>query len=512
MKASPFAELWADKRRLMALLVVASAAFALGAAGMYVVNRTWLLLATSSQTEMGSKHGDAEEHSEENGHSGKEESTSITLPKEKWDVAGLRVQQVERGTLSSAAWLTGKLSLNEDRVAHIYSLVDGQVHRVNVYFGDDVKQGQTMAVIDSKEVGTAKLNLYRDLLDAEFAQVNNEWGQKISTNTQELIKVLATQPPLDTIDEMFADKPMGEYRQQLIMAYASLYKSEKDVERLAPLARQGVTAGKQALAAKASYEGDRATFQALLEQLKFTSWQQALSAEQKLRQAEQAVAASRSHLYILGYKQTDLKNIDPLKEGEAIAHYEVRAPFDGTVIGKNVVLAERVGPDTEMFQVADLSTLWVQADIYQKDLPKLDQLGDTLHFRAPNTNHDHTAKIFYTGDILDPETRTVRLRALVENPQRHLKAGMFVEVALPGESIPDVLVVPTSALQEIEGKVIVFVQAGEEEFQKRNVVVGARSDGTVQIREGLKAGEFVVVAGGFALKSELMKGSISHGH
>ena len=323
---------------------------------------------------------------------------------------------------------------------------------------------------------------------------------------------MADQPPLNKIEEMFGNKRLGENRGKLMTAYASLYKSRSDYERIKPLAEQGVAAGKQAIAAKAQFEVDQATFQAMLEQLEFTAAQQALLAEQKLQQAEQAVAASRSRLYILGYKQDDLPDIDLIEEGEAIAHYEILAPFGGTVIGKKVVLAERVGPDTKMFQVADLSTLWVQADIYQKDLPKIRQLGETLRFLATDSDHVHEAKIFYTGDILDPETRTVQLRALVNNSDRHLKAGMFVEVALPGKMISDVVTVPAPALQEIEGQDVVFVQAGSEQFEKRDVKVGARSNGAVQIREGLEPGDKVVVAGGFALKSEFMKGSISHGH
>ena len=176
------------------------------------------------------------------------------------------------------------------------------------------------------------------------------------------------------------------------------------------------------------------------------------------------------------------------------------------------MLAERVGPDTEMFQVADLSTLWVQADIYQKDLPKTRQLGETLRFRSPDSDHLHEARIFYTGDILDPETRTVRLRATIDNPDRHLKPGMFVEIALPGETLSNIVTLPASAIQEVEGHDVVFVQTGLEAFEKRKVKVGMRSGDTVQIRDGLQPGNKVVVVGGFALKSELMKGSISHGH
>ena len=513
MKALPFSELWRNKGLLSVVTVIALIAIAIGAMGMLLLTRVFVDHRPATHEASVSGHDEEDKHVVGEDHGEKQiEDATVTLPKEKWSVAGLSIRPAERGTLPATTWVTGKLSLNEDRLANVHSLADGRVHEVNVRFGDDVREGQVLAIIDSKEVGEAKLELYRARLDAEFAQVNNAWTQKINTNAQSLISELENQPLLDEVDKKFREKPMGEYRQQLMSAYARLYKSRSDYQRLEPLASQGVAAGKQVLAAKATYEADRATFQALMEQLKFEAPQRALLAEQQLRQSEQAMAAARSRLFILGYKQADLRAVDPVKEGEAMAHYEIRAPFDGTVIGKSVVLAERVGPETEMFQIADLSTLWVQADLYQKDLPKLDELSDTLRFRSPEADHVHTAKIFYTGDILDPETRTIRLRAVVENPERHLKAGMFVEVALPGETLANVVTVPATALLEIDGQDAVFVQTGEDQFERRDIVVGAHGNGVIQIREGLRADELVVVTGVFALKSELMKGQISHGH
>lgn len=504
MNANRSENLWRNKRWLTVLIVYGLLAVAVGAAGMYSVTRFFLAAPVG---------GAAARPEEENGghNEPEEESPVVKLGKDKWPIAGLRVAEVESSNLTETEWITGKVALNEDRVAHLYSLVDGQVHEVKVQFGDEVKQGQVLTVIDSKEIGVAKLDLYKNRLESEFARINYDFMREINDNTQALIKVLADRSPLQKIEEMFGDKRLGENRQQLMTAYADLYKSRADYERLTSLG-EGVVAGKLLIEAKAQFEADRATFQALLEQMRFTVSQQALLAEQALQQADQTVAASQSRLYILGYKESDLKDLDPIKQGEAIAHYEVRAPFDGTVIGKNVVLAERVGPDTKMFQIADLSTLWVQADIYQKDLPKIRQLGEMLRFRAPDSDHIHEAKIFYTGDILDPETRTLRLRAVVDNPDRHLRAGMFVEVALPGETQSGVVTVPAPTIQEVEGQDVVFIQTGPEEFKRRNVKIGTRSDGAVQILEGLQPGDKVVVAGGFALKSELMKGSISHGH
>jgi len=489
--------LWRNKRRMLALMVYGLLSVAVGSAGMYAVTQTYLTEPVSGEASTEAERGADDKHGED--------SSEITLAKDKWAVARLRIAVVASGNLARTDWVTGKVALNEDRLAHVYSLVDGQVHEVMVQFGDDVKQGQVLAIIDSKEVGLAKLDLYKDQLNAKFAKINYEFMREINENTQALIKVLRDRPTLEAIGQTFDNKRLGDNRQQLITAYANLYKSRADYERLTSVAESGAVAGKFLIEVKARFEADQATFQAYLEQLKFTASQEALLAEQTYQQSEQKMAASRSRLYILGYKQDDLKSIDPIKEGEALAYYQIRAPFDGTVINKNVVLAERVGPDTEMFQFADLSTLWVQADIYQKDLPKIRQLGETLRFRSPDSGHIHEARIFYTGDILDPETRTLRLRAAIDNPDRHLKPGMFVEIALPGEMLSNVVTLPTSAIQEVDGRDVVFVQTGPEAFEKRNVKVGVSNGVAVQIRSGLQPGEKVVVAGGFALKSELMK-------
>ncbi len=484
-----------------------------------IVGAGVLYIAGPTRPPAGVQSPNSEDHEGGAGHDdgdGQEEA-NVTLPKAKWEAAGIRIAKVTTNDLTDSDWVTGKVSLNQDRVAHLYSLVEGRVHSVNVQFGDDVSEGAKIAVIDSREVGTAKLALSQSRLDAEFARVNNDWQQKVTANTLALIKALSDGVPLAKIDEQFGDRPMGDYRQQLLTALANLSKSRADFERLEPLSGTGAVAGRSTLAAKTALDADQAQFDALREQLKFTAPQQALLSEQQVKQAEQAVAAAKSQLFILGYTDSDLENLNPGQQGEGIAHFEIRAPFDGTVLAKNVVLEERVGTDTEMFQIADLSSVWIEADIYQKDLPKLTELGDELQFRVPilsgvDGQHSHQARIFYKGDVLDESTRTLKLRAVLDNPERHLKPGMFVEVKLPGATISDVLVIDASAVQTDENNTFVFVHQKGDEFERRNVTLGTSSGGLVQVREGLKAGEQIVVEGGFSLKSELMKGQISHGH
>jgi len=305
---------------------------------------------------------------------------------------------------------------------------------------------------------------------------------------------------------MFRDKPMGANRSKLLTAYADLYKSRVDYERLQPLGRKGIASGKQVLAAKAAYEADQATFHAWLEQLKFTAWQTALMRQQELDKALSREAISRSKLYILGYTADQLKQIDPRTEGEKIARYQVRAPFDGTIVNKNVVLLERADPSAQLFELTDLSTLWLQADIYQQHLPLLKKLsGNTIRFRSSEYGHEHRARVFYRGEVIDPKTRTARLMAAVPNPDGHLKPGMFVEVELPGVAISNVLQVPVAAVQSYENKSFVFVHLGGDKFLRRDVTTGQSSNGLIEIQSGLKPGEPIVTQGAFALKSEMLK-------
>ncbi len=452
---------------------------------------------------------------EEAGHEEGEE-TVVKLPKEMWEAAKLKVQPAARQTINVQTWATGKLTLNEDRSANIFSITEGRADEVPAKLGDRVKAGQTLAIIDSREVGTAKLELYQARLQEKFATQANDFAQLIKTNALQLIDSLDQQDSPEQIEKKLGDKPIGKYREQLLGAYTMLVQARADYDRIQSVAETGAIAGKQLIQVEANLNTAKASFNAILEQLRFAVPQDALQAEQTLQEAGQAVEVAKAKLEILGYSEKQLTDIQPDQKSGHLSHYEVVAPFAGTIIAKNVVMAERVGTDTEMFRLADLSTVWVQADIYQKDLPAIARLGDTMTFRAPTAQdgslHTHTATIFYRGDVLDPGTRTMRLQAVAENKDGHLKPGMFVEIEIPSQDSQDILAIPGSAVLEVDDQKVVFVQEGETEFRKVAVVTGTTSNGVVEVRQGLKVGDKVVTSGAFALKSEMMKGEISHGH
>lgn len=448
-------------------------------------------------------------------HEGHEEHAEgvVEMSPAKQESAGVVVEPARRGDLVLSKTVTGKVAANEDRLAHIYSLVEGTVHEVQVGYGDRVRKGEVLATIDSKEVGQAKLGLVRDRLQVRIARVNLKWKQTIAENTQALIRTLDEGATPSGIAETFHDRPMGTYREEILSAHARVYQTRAEYERSKALSQRGSVSQREYEKAKADNEAAQATFNALKEQARFTTEQESIQAQQAMEQAMVAEGTSRSALYILGYSEDQVGGMDPLGEGEEVAHYDISAPFDGTVLEKDVVVDERVGPQTKLFDLADLSVVWVRADIFEKDLAGLAKLkGKTIRFRSASyPGRAFEARVFYTGEQVDPRTRTVPMMATAENPEGLLKPGLFVEVELPVGTAPSVVQVPKSAVQTDGGETFVFVRRAPGEFEKRAVSVGREGPSTVEVAEGLDGGEPVAVKGTFALKAELKRGELSEG-
>lgn len=438
-----------------------------------------------------------------------EENTSpasgkVTLPQSKWKTGHVHVEPVTVGDLQKMQIVTGKLSVNEDRTVHIFPMVNGRVREVNVLYGQDVEKDQTLAVIASRELAEAKLTLFQNRLETRIAKVNADRAALINTNTQQLIEAIRANKSFKELEEMFAGKIMGDYRKQLVQSYSNVQKSLLDLERLSSVS--SAVAGKALIQAKASVDADKASFLAVLEQIQFDAEQNALLLQQTLEKAQAQEAINSAKLQILGYTENELKAIDPAKQGDQISYYLLKAPFAATVLEKDATIDETVSANTQMFRLADLTSLWLEADLFQKDLPFLQNMtSDKIRFRLSGASEFQDATLFYKGDIIDPKTRTTHLLANVHNADRRLKPGMFVEVELPGKLAKKVVQVPDTAILTQDGKQFVFVYLGGDEFEQRFVQTGIQSSGMVEIIRGLQAEDRVAVEGTFALKSELMR-------
>lgn len=242
---------------------------------------------------------------------------------------------------------------------------------------------------------------------------------------------------------------------------------------------------------------------------KITALEDFLKAKQELIEARiEFEKAEQKHSAL------DLKDNDHGrgKEGRGVsgARYEITAPIDGTVIRKHLSLGEVIEADTEAFLLADLSTVWVDLSVYQKDLPFVRE-GQKVKIIAGHGIPDAQAKIGYVGPVVGERTRTALARVVLPNPEGHWRPGLFVTARVDIENARVPVTVKTSAIQQVHGQSSVFVKT-DDGFRAQPVTLGAEDENRVEITSGLQEGRLYVTKGSFTLKAQLDKGTFGHGH
>lgn len=200
-----------------------------------------------------------------------------------------------------------------------------------------------------------------------------------------------------------------------------------------------------------------------------------------------------------------------IESNESLNNYEVRSLIDGTIIQRHVTLGETIPADSECFVVADLSTVWIDINVYPKDL-ELVRPGNTVRVEASNIKREAEGKISFVGPVVSEHTRTAVARVVLPNPENVWRPGMFVTAQVATASVEAALVVTREAIQTIEGKPSVFVETETGAFRAQAVTLGRKSERDVEISSGLKAGDKYVSKGTFVLKAELGKAAAGHSH
>jgi membrane fusion protein, heavy metal efflux system len=221
---------------------------------------------------------------------------------------------------------------------------------------------------------------------------------------------------------------------------------------------------------------------------------------------------AQDRLRLLGMDEDAIKRLD---RDQAIRSYvPIEAPFDGRVIARNLTKGEVVETTDKLFVVADLSEVWVLANIPEKDIPFIPT--DTSGAQSAEVrlsaypNEVFQGKITYVGDVLDAATRTMRIRLELANPQRKLKPEMYATVRIYSKPEQAVLLVPEAAIQRDRERQFVFVQRDAQSFEVRDVKLGESNGEVVRVLGGLREGEVIVTQGAFVLKSELLGAAVNH--
>lgn len=201
------------------------------------------------------------------------------------------------------------------------------------------------------------------------------------------------------------------------------------------------------------------------------------------------VADARTRLRLLGVSDDELGALE--RTGKALRALPVRTPVGGYVVDRRAVAGLYVQPGTELFELADLSAVWVQADVYESDLGRV-RPGLAAHFRPAGAAGDVVdGRVTFLAPTIDARSRTLRARIELPNPGLRLRPGAYGDVTIDVEPVP-VLLVPREAVVDTGTLQYVFLARDGGRFEPRRVRLGGRSGEGVAVLEGVDEGDVVV--------------------
>lgn len=265
--------------------------------------------------------------------------------------------------------------------------------------------------------------------------------------------------------------------------------------------------------ARASYERERRLYED-----RITSEREMLEARAAYEEAVSVRQGAQETLRLYGIPAASLESIEPGDPGSSLL--PVHAPITGRVIEKHATLGELATPDDVLFTIGDLGHVWIWIDVYERDLARV-HLGDEVEVVVDSfPERMFSGEVTYLSPEVASETRTVRARIDVDNPERLLRPGMFAAIRLVDphtEAATPSLVVPDDAVARRGGETLVFVPAPAGDhagarFEARSVTLGRKEGEWVEVLSGLDPGDRVVTTGAFFLESELARHELGGGH
>jgi len=289
------------------------------------------------------------------------------------------------------------------------------------------------------------------------------------------------------IDQAEADylKALADYENAVRSSAAEVKLAQESYDRNKLLYEQKVTAGKNLQSAEHDLEVAKA------------------ARESSVNGTKAALTAARRHLLILGLNDA---TIDALaKKTDLAATFSLNSPIDGIVVERNATIGASVGTDANLFKIIDLSQVWVDANVFEKDLQRV-RAGQEVKLKVTAfPESTFSGRVIFVDSVVDPETRTVKVRTEVANPDGRLKPEMFANVQIVTDVNRAAISIPQSAVLNDDGKAIVFVADGNG-YKKRQVQAGIQDNDRVEIVDGLSAGDRVVVKGNYLLLEQSRSG------
>lgn len=430
---------------------------------------------------------------------------TVELHTAQQTAAGIQLETLRPGSLQLTRRVPGRVAYNANRVVEIRAPATGVVQSTAVNVGDTVKSGQPLLVLSSSDVGLARDAVLHDEAELRLAQQAFDWSRQTGVNVQELVTSFDKRPSMAEVVELFADKPLGTHREQIIAAYSRLQLAETGAEQLKAAEIAGAVSQRLASERRSEREVAAAAFRSTIEQSKFAAKQQQDRDRAALYQAARRVAISRERLTALVGPYGESQPVSDSQSTE-YSKLTIRAPWAATVDARPVVASSNVAAADPLITLVDLDTVWINAELFEHDYAAVD-LGKIQELSAlvpAVSDQPQTASVRFTSTGVANQTQAIALVAELPNQSRRYRPGMFAWIELPAEIKTNVLAIPAGAVVRQDGETYVFVADSESRFRRVDVELGVETPERVEILRGLSPGDKVVTAGTFTLKSELL--------
>jgi len=471
---------------------------------------------------------------------GEDEGQHVELSPEQRRRIGLELATAAPGSIPRELTFPGEIALNPDQVVHVVPRVAGVVRQVAKTLGDAVAADEALAWIESAELAEAKLDLYAKAVEVGRRRIELPRAKQIFENVNRLLALLEKNPDDEQLSAL-AGMEMGEYRGNLLTAYAEYVAAQQAVERERTL--RGISSDQDLIAAQAGFRRAKAAFDASRDTARFDVFIAFGEAARMSQVAEFDAVAAEQSLRLMGVDDQSMERLlalvpetaelapcdcpgpdcghnkfpsvrDTLGKDARLGWYALRAPFAGVVIEKHLTLGEKAGEDEAVFAVADTSTVWANFGVFQKDLADVEP-GQSVTVEHVGGRHGHSGAITSVAPLLDPRTRTARARVVLANEDHDLRPGLFVTVRVALPTVEAAVVVPRSAVQILDEREVVFVAEGDG-FEAVPVRLGRGDRDVVEVTSGLAVGQRYVKRGAFELKAKVATSGLGahagHGH
>ena len=390
------------------------------------------------------------------------------LKEQQWRI-GVTTVEVTEQELVERLVVPGRVMVPPGSGAVVSSPITGKISLPEggrfVQLGENVQKGQLLAVVEPSVAGA------------------------------EAVQLVANQAQLQMLDADLAIKQL-DLETQIQSAQLALSRAEEVYQRKQRLSEQGIAAGKELLLAEHEFalaEGRLAGLREL---------------RRPYAEARERVAA------VLGRMQAS----GDVGDQPGDLRLTLRSPIAGTVVHVNATSGELVDGNRQVFRIVDLDKLWIEANVSEYDLARVQQAPGACYRLAAYP--DRIVPIFEGGGRLidigaevDPDTRTIPIRDEVPNRDGTLRVGMFADVLVETRRRQKALAAPKEAVLDEAGEPTIYVQHGGESFQRRRVELGIRDANLVEVRKGVVRGERVATKGAYSIRlATLSKSVIGHGH